>query len=150
MSKIQLFLLFALITFSLSLHKKNLKNKNKKGFFCKRKLGEGCNWLHCCGDKDTTCDDYVCVYKNVSESNAQVKWAPEGPKCNWLHGCKNKTLKCENWRCVPKEQKPQEQKKQEPGVVATAVNAVKNFFTGNSTNTTAKKTNATKTNTTTA
>ena len=141
MSKIQLFLLFALITFSLSLHKKNLKNKNKKGFFCKRKLGEGCNWLHCCGDKDTTCDDYVCVFKNVSETNAQVKWAPEGPKCNWLHGCKNKTLKCENWRCVPKEQKPQE-----PGVVATAVNAVKNFFTGNSTNTT--KTNATKTNAT--
>ena len=141
MSKIQLFLLFALITFSLSLHKKNLKNKNKKGFFCKRKLGEGCNWLHCCGDKDTTCDDYVCVFKNVSKTNAQVKWAPEGPKCNWLHGCKNKTLKCENWRCVPKEQKPQE-----PGVVATAVNAVKNFFTGNSTNTT--KTNATKTNAT--
>ena len=141
MSKIQLFLLFALITFSLSLHKKNLKNKNKKGFFCKRKLGEGCNWLHCCGDKDTTCDDYVCVFKNVSETNAQVKWAPEGPKCNWLHGCKNKTLKCENWRCVPKEQKPEEQ-----GVVTTAVNAVKNFFTGNSTNTT--KTNATKTNAT--
>ena len=141
MSKIQLFLLFALITFSLSLHKKNLKNKNKKGFFCKRKLGEGCNWLHCCGDKDTTCDDYVCVFKNVSETNAQVKWAPEGPKCNWLHGCKNKTLKCENWRCVPKEQKPEEQ-----GVITTAVNAVKNFFTGNSTNTT--KTNATKTNAT--
>ena len=141
MSKIQLFLLFALITFSLSLHKKNLKNKNKKGFFCKRKLGEGCNWLHCCGDKDTTCDDYVCVFKNVSKTNAQVKWAPEGPKCNWLHGCKNKTLKCENWRCVPKEQKPEEQ-----GVVTTAVNAVKNFFTGNSTNTT--KTNATKTNAT--
>ena len=143
MSKIQLFLLFALITFSLSLHKKNLKNKNKKGFFCKRKLGEGCNWLHCCGDKDTTCDDYVCVFKNVSETNAQVKWAPEGPKCNWLHGCKNKTLKCENWRCVPKEQKPEEQ-----GVITTAVNAVKNFFTGNSTNTTttnATKTNATKT-----
>jgi hypothetical protein len=143
MSKIQLFLLFALITFSLSLHKKNLKNKNKKGFFCKRKLGEGCNWLHCCGDKDTTCDDYVCVFKNVSKTNAQVKWAPEGPKCNWLHGCKNKTLKCENWRCVPKEQKPEEQ-----GVVTTAVNAVKNFFTGNSTNTTttnATKTNATKT-----
>jgi hypothetical protein len=141
MSKIQLFLLFALITFSLSLHKKNLKNKNKKGFFCKRKLGEGCNWLHCCGDKDTTCDDYVCVFKNVSKTNAQVKWAPEGPKCNWLHGCKNKTLKCENWRCVPKEQKPEEQ-----GVITTAVNAVKNFFTGNSTNTT--KTNATKTNAT--
>ena len=141
MSKIQLFLLFALRTFSLSLHKKNLKNKNKKGFFCKRKLGEGCNWLHCCGDKDTTCDDYVCVFKNVSETNAQVKWAPEGPKCNWLHGCKNKTLKCENWRCVPKEQKPEEQ-----GVITTAVNAVKNFFTGNSTNTT--KTNATKTNAT--
>lgn len=143
MSKIQLFLLFALITFSLSLHKKNLKNKNKKGFFCKRKLGEGCNWLHCCGDKDTTCDDYVCVFKNVSKTNAQVKWAPEGPKCNWLHGCKNKTLKCENWRCVPKEQKPEEQ-----GVITTAVNAVKNFFTGNSTNTTttnATKTNATKT-----
>ena len=141
MSKIHLFLLFALITFSLSLHKKNLKNKNKKGFFCKRKLGEGCNWLHCCGDKDTTCDDYVCVFKNVSKTNAQVKWAPEGPKCNWLHGCKNKTLKCENWRCVPKEQKPEEQ-----GVITTAVNAVKNFFTGNSTNTT--KTNATKTNAT--
>ena len=141
MSKIQLFLLFALITFSLSLHKKNLKNKNKKGFFCKRKLGEGWNWLHCCGDKDTTCDDYVCVFKNVSKTNAQVKWAPEGPKCNWLHGCKNKTLKCENWRCVPKEQKPEEQ-----GVITTAVNAVKNFFTGNSTNTT--KTNATKTNAT--
>ena len=141
MSKIQLFLLFALITFSLSLHKKNLKNKNKKGFFCKRKLGEGCNWLHCCGDKDTTCDDYVCVFKNVSKTNAQVKWAPEGPKCNWLHGCKNKTLKCENLRCVPKEQKPEEQ-----GVITTAVNAVKNFFTGNSTNTT--KTNATKTNAT--
>ena len=143
MSKIQLFLLFALITFSLSLHKKNLKNKNKKGFFCKRKLGEGCNWLHCCGDKDTTCDDYVCVFKNVSKTNAEVKWAPEGPKCNWLHGCKNKTLKCENWRCVPKEQKPEEQ-----GVITTAVNAVKNFFTGNSTNTTttnATKTNATKT-----
>lgn len=143
MSKIQLFLLFALITFSLSLHKKNLKNKNKKGFFCKRKLGEGCNWLHCCGDKDTTCDDYVCVFKNVSKTNAQVKWAPEGPKCNWLHRCKNKTLKCENWRCVPKEQKPEEQ-----GVITTAVNAVKNFFTGNSTNTTttnATKTNATKT-----
>ena len=143
MSKIHLFLLFALITFSLSLHKKNLKNKNKKGFFCKRKLGEGCNWLHCCGDKDTTCDDYVCVFKNVSKTNAQVKWAPEGPKCNWLHGCKNKTLKCENWRCVPKEQKPEEQ-----GVITTAVNAVKNFFTGNSTNTTttnATKTNATKT-----
>jgi len=139
MSKIQLFLLFALITFSLSLHKKNLK-KNK-GFFCKRKLGEGCNWLHCCGDKDSTCDDYVCVLKNISKINAQVKWAPEGPKCNWLHGCKNDSLKCDNWRCVPKEPKPQEQ-----GVITTAVKAVKNFFTGNSTKsnttTTANKTTA--------
>jgi len=135
MSKFQIFLLFALITFCVSLHKKNLK-KNK-GLFCKRKLGEPCNWLHCCGDKDTTCDDYLCVFKNVSKTNEQIKWAPEGPKCNWLHGCKNNTLKCENWRCVPKEQK-----KEEPGVIATAVNAVKNFFSPNSTKSNTTNTNA--------